>query len=157
MERWPDPAPMETGAPEPVLLKEGDTLWVAYRARDPLFPGWDDPVVAEYVDANPGEPFAVLRFDGVRRYSIGPPSDERQYQHPLYSQGLELYSFHVLEDASEEERHWIVTFHDETLEVRARAAHAYPPRFLPSAEEGIVNAQHAVEQAVAADGAAPRR
>lgn len=75
---------------------------------------------------------------------MGYPNDEALNAHPLYAIGLGFYGFHVVEnspliadldrrdqvhgqhvagDYMKRFRHWIITFHDETLEVVARNAH----------------------------------
>jgi hypothetical protein len=128
---------MEPGSPEPILVREGQTAWVAYVARDTTFPGWEHPNVTEYLDRQAGEPFGILRFDGVVHVSLGPPSEERLKDHPLYAQGLTFYAFHEIHHASEGPRHWIVTFHDEPLDVRAATARAFPLRLAKTREEAI--------------------
>jgi hypothetical protein len=133
---------METGAPEPVVQREGDRAWVAYLARDPDFPGWEHPSVTEYLDAHPGEPFGVLRFDGVTDCALGPPSDERLHEHPLYGRGLDFYEFHRVRSPQEAGR-WIVTFHDETLEVHAQSAFFFPMVFAATRDDAITCAKAA--------------
>ena len=127
---------MEAGAPEPLTHAEGDTLWVAYRARDPHLPAWDDPTVLGYLDRRPGDSFGVLRFDGVTEHRIGPPDDERLREHPLWGHGLHYYSFHRTQIDDRAWR-WIVTFHDETLEVTATGAWASPLIFASDASDAI--------------------
>lgn len=66
---------MDTGAPEPTTLVDGHTLWVAYWAIDPEFPGWAHPDTDAYLErGSDGEPFGVLRFDGVVHQHLGAPS-----------------------------------------------------------------------------------
>ncbi|HSS97248.1 MAG TPA: hypothetical protein VLK33_09470 [Terriglobales bacterium] len=86
---------------------------------------------------------ALLRFDGVLYVCCGHPNDEALAGHPLAKYGLQHYEFFEVGDspliAEIEERnkvhrlhrsgmyssrfkHWIVTFHDETLEVVATGA-----------------------------------
>jgi hypothetical protein len=117
---------MEPGAPLPAVRKEGDRLWVAYVCRNPDFPGWDKGAPPEH----PGFEVwsALLRFDGVSDYHFGAPNDERLHTHPLYATGLGVYGFYEARctdrlSGREEKRHWIITFHDETLEVVADSAH----------------------------------
>lgn len=62
---------------------------------------------------------AVVRFDGVKQHSFGPPNDERLHLHPLWGRGLGFYAFHRVDDAPTGEIHWIATFHDGTLDVVA--------------------------------------
>jgi hypothetical protein len=87
---------------------------------------------AYYVSAKsrlPGDSSGVLRFEGVPEFRLGKPNDEALDTHPLHQLGLECYEFHLVENSPKLEgdtrfRHWIVTFHDETLEVIAREASA---------------------------------
>ena len=74
---------------------------------------------------------------------MGYPNDEASSAHPLYASGLEFCGFHIVENSPiiadldhrnyvherhvagaymKRFRHWIITFHDETLEVVARNA-----------------------------------
>ena len=132
---------MDTGAPEPVIVREADRLWVAYRAHNPDFPGWNDPCAAEYLAAHPGEPIAVLVFEGVSEYRFGAPSNERLHEHPLYRRGLNYHQFHRVRYQGETASVWIVTFHDQTLEVSADAASAIAMQFLLSHEDAITLAK----------------
>ena len=104
---WTDPPQMDTGAPMPALEHSDDTLVLAYICR--------------------GERSAAVRFSGVSWLHFGYPNDEGLSEHPLYEHGLRHYAFwevldspHVSPDSSQ--RHWIATFHDETLEVVATSA-----------------------------------
>lgn len=128
---WLDPPPMETGAPLPAIRKEGDRLWVAYVCRNPDFPGWGSGAGPEH----PGFDIysALLRFDGVTDYHFGAPNDERLHTHPLYSAGLKWYGFYEARETerlagTKHKKHWIITFHDETLEVIADSAHIVSDR-----------------------------
>jgi hypothetical protein len=111
---------METGAPEPCLRLVGSDLWIAYRAINPNFPGWEHPGALDYLDSHSGEPFGILRFEQVHSHSFGPPTDERQHEHPLYGHGLTFYEFHIV--TGTQRPTWIITFHDETFEVEAAQA-----------------------------------
>jgi len=123
---WKEPPPMDTGAPLPAIRKEEDRIWVAYMCRNPEFPGWDS-------GAGPDHPgfdvySALLRFDGVSDYCFGAPSNERLHTHPLYETGLSFYGFYEAHGSrrlanQKNKKHWIITFHDETLEVIADSAH----------------------------------
>ena len=122
---WSDPPAMEVGAPMPVIRSVADLLVVAYICRDPEFPGWDGVAAPE----RPGLDVwsAVLRFDGVAWHHFGAPNDEGLHSHPLYPVGLGFYGFcEVLDSPRVPDgsalRHWIATFHDETLEVVAASA-----------------------------------
>lgn len=115
---------MDTGAPMPAIHVSDEGLFVAYIVSEPMFNG----------DL---EEFAIVEFCGVLQHTFGYPNDEALGGHPLYSSGLQFYEFNeVLESPYVTElgrrnamsfpgteqhydkfRHWIVTFHDETLEV----------------------------------------
>jgi hypothetical protein len=103
---WLDPPRMDIGAPEPTIERDGENLWVAYRTQ------------------REGH-FAVLRFSHPGAFSVGEPSDETLDSHPSYRAGLQCRGFHELHSASlraSGNRRWIITFHDETLDVTARNA-----------------------------------
>jgi hypothetical protein len=128
---WKEPPSMDTGAPLPAIRKEEDRLWVAYVCRNSEFPGWGSGARPEH----PGFEVwcALLRFDGVLDYHFGAPSDERLHTHPLYATGLSFYGFYEARGTSrladrKEKKHWIITFHDETLEVVADSAHVVSPK-----------------------------
>ena len=128
---------MDTGSPEPTTIVDGSTLWVAYRAHDPEFPGWGHPSADEYLERHQGfEAFGVLRFDGVAQQQLGAPSEDRLREHPLWGKGLGYYSFHRLE-CDERSMRWIVTFHDDTLDVTANTATASQLIFAANATEAI--------------------
>jgi hypothetical protein len=105
---WSAPPQMDVGAPLPSIRVDADRLWVAYLRRDPEATG------------------VVLRFDGVSEYHFGGPNDERLHEHPLYSAGLSFYAFYEARGSERlrgrKKKHWIATFHDETLEVIADSA-----------------------------------
>ena len=134
---------MEPGAPEPIVVRDRGSAWVAYRALDPNFPGWDHPRVTEYLATNRGELWGVLCFEDIVELSLGPPSDERLREHPFFDQGLENYEFHHLRSPSGATDRWIVTFHDETLDVLAQQAVAMPATFAESADAAIAAAMAA--------------
>ena len=120
---WDDPPAMESGAPLPAARLINEALYIAYVCKNPDFPGWGNGAPIDH----PGFALfsALLRFNGVTKYSLGPPGDERLYEHPLYQVGLRHYSFYEvtgMPDVSSGDRMWIATFHDETLEVHAASA-----------------------------------
>ena len=115
---------MEAGAPLPAVHSDGHDLLCAYVLNS---------------TGAPAHSVAILKFEGVLQYRFGYPNDEALSGHPLYPFGLEYYGFFTVENSpliSEIEkqnechpqhrsgiyakfRHWVVTFHDETLEVIA--------------------------------------
>lgn len=128
---WPDPPPMETGAPLPVVQRVGESLVVAYVCRNPEFPGWDSGADPSHHGFDLWS--AVLRFSGVSWHHFGAPNDEALSTHPLYSVGLSFYGFWEVLDSPRvldggTLRHWVITFHDETLEVVAASASVVSPR-----------------------------
>ena len=126
---------MEPGAPEPIVVRDRESAWVAYRAQDPNFPGWDHPRVTEYLARNRGELWGVLCFEDIVELSLG--------QHPLFDDRLENDEFHHLRSPSGATDRWIVTFHDETLDVLAGRAAAMPATFAESADAAIAAAMAA--------------
>lgn len=109
LHEWRDPPPMDIGAPEPALQLERQQLWLAYRTRR-------------------HDHFAVIRFTGVERVLLGPPSAERLSAHPLYPDGLAPYAFFEVLPASGSAsagrglKQWVASFHDELLDVQATMA-----------------------------------
>ena len=120
---WTDAPSMDVGAPMPGILAIDGNLFVAY-------------ILSESFEEN--EVFGVVRFKGVMQHTFGYPNDEALGAHPLYESGLNFYSFNYIEGSPYikelDERnstifpdskgaycrrfkHWVVTFHDETLEV----------------------------------------
>ena len=139
---WTGAPRMDTGAPMPGIALKGDRLFVAYI------------VARDENTADAGE-FAVVRFDGVLQHTFGYPNDEALGGHPLHPAGLQSYAFNEIADSPylrelgarntrafiggetlfSSLEHWIVTFHDETLEVVGNSV-----RFL-----GVVDARSADE------------
>jgi hypothetical protein len=121
---WNDPPRMETGAPSPAVRSDGHDLLCAYFIAS---------------TAAPVRSAAILKFESLLQYRFGYPNDEALQGHPLYQFGLGHYGFFTVENsplifAIEKQnechprhrpniytkfRHWVVTFHDETLEVIA--------------------------------------
>ena len=119
---------METGAPMPGIVSDGHNLYAAY--------------IVSTGTASQYEEFAVVRFSHVLQHTFGYPNDEALGGHPLYDAGLAFYAFNLVansplltelgqrnsrvfpgtESMYSDFLHWIVTFHDETLEVIAKTA-----------------------------------
>lgn len=88
------------------------------------------------------EEFAIVKFSGVLQHVFGYPNDEALGGHPYYKLGLHFYAFNVISDSPYLDElgkrnvqvfvgsdsifrglvHWIIPFHDETLEVIGRSA-----------------------------------
>jgi len=126
---WQEPPQMEPGAPKPSLFvdRRGD-LYCAYFVSRAL------------EDMNLGT-VAVLHFKVVLQHRFGYPNEEVLHAHPLYKSGLHHYGFHIVEQSpliaeieelnrqhphhrpgmhSTRFKHFIIAFHDETLEVVAQ-------------------------------------
>jgi hypothetical protein len=122
---WKGAPQMETGAPMPTIIADGRNLFVAYF------------VASSANAASDEDSYAVIRFSGVLQHTFGYPNEDAMAHHPLYKRGLQAYAFneithspHVNAIAERNSaiftnskshilscKHWIVTFHDETLEV----------------------------------------
>jgi hypothetical protein len=127
--RWLEPPLMDSGASESSLFYHGRSdLYCAYYVSKAL----EDLTLGEV---------AVLRFNGVLHFRFGYPNDEVLQAHALYTSGLEHYQFHIVEGSpliaeleeqnrvherhvpgmySKRFKHFVATFHDETLEVVAK-------------------------------------
>jgi hypothetical protein len=123
---WPGPPPMEAGAPEPVARQIGTDLRIAYRCRNPEFPGWrsgaspDHPGFAEF--------YAVIRMAGVRDWILAGPSEETLVRHPLAKVGVKAYGFY--RGSLDGESGYVITFHDATLQVKCADAEVIDRRLL---------------------------
>jgi hypothetical protein len=119
---------VEPGSPNPAVLVSKGNLLVAYVCRNPDFPGWETGESANH----PGFDVysAVLSFELCAEHRLGPPSDEKLHMHPLYASGLTHYRFFevVAPGADSIWRNWIITFHDQVLEVKARSARVFKHR-----------------------------
>ena len=132
--------PMESGSPIPSIKEIGSNLLVSYICNNPDFPGWDSGSAPDH----PGfdEYCAVIKFSEISWYHFGGPSDEKLHQHPLYDSGLTFYGFHVVENSSKtnsNQSHWIITFHDETLEILARNVEVVSKRVDTSSPEEAIS------------------
>jgi hypothetical protein len=126
--KWDEPPAMDAGAPMPAVYSDETGLTCGY------------VIGATHPESGST---AILHFEGVLCYGMGYPNDEALDAHPLYENGLGFYGFHVVENSPSIAdlvrrnqvhdrhvagsyvklfRHWIITFHDETLEVIATSA-----------------------------------
>lgn len=135
---------MDSGAPMPGIRVCDDGLLVAY-------------VVADSEAGADQDEYAVVKFEGVLQHTFGYPNDEALSVHPLYDKGLVFYAFnevlvspYVAELARRNEaifpgskflyetrRHWIVTFHDETLEVIGNTAVVLGQKIAASSQKAL--------------------
>lgn len=134
--KWSEPPAMDAGAPVPAVYSDKTGLKCAY------------VIGATHPESGSS---AILHFASVLYYAFGYPNDEVLNTHPLYANGLGFYDFHAVENSpliadldrrnqvhrrhvagayATGFRHWIITFHDETLEVVARNA-----RFVRTSEK----------------------
>ncbi|HEX6702796.1 MAG TPA: hypothetical protein VF101_18865 [Gaiellaceae bacterium] len=136
------------GAPLPHLLSSGLRSFVAFylEERDP---NWDGTYV-RIVDPTDGtvESLALAEFEGSVAVKLGPPNDEVLHGHPLEGRGLAGYGAYVVENSRwlealieincvherfdpqswQDKRHFLLVFHDETVEAIARGIDARPVR-----------------------------
>jgi hypothetical protein len=132
---------MDTGAPLPHVFSGGNQTIVLFHSGFDHDPEWDGKTVTT-IDTQDDQDrhFSWMRFDGVTACLFGPPNDEALTGHPLWGHGLEFYQFHTVTNsgwiAELQERnrvhrhhkdepwsqlqHFVITFHDETLEVVAK-------------------------------------
>ena len=130
-------ATWDAGAPTPVLLSGLRTFVAFYlSAHDPLPGGTNSRARDPQADRGIG----IVEFKRMTSVKIGSPNDEVLRGHPLWGSGLEFYSAHEVKnspwiaelmqvDRAHEHfdesqwtgrRHFILTFHDETLECVAK-------------------------------------
>jgi hypothetical protein len=127
----------DAGTPMPVLLCGLRTFVVFYlSAHDRVFDGTNPRVRDRQADRGIG----IVEFKRASSVKIGSPNDEALRGHPLWGSGLEFYSAHEVKDSpwitelmeadraherfDESQwtgrRHFMLTFHDETLECVAK-------------------------------------
>jgi hypothetical protein len=127
----------DAGTPMPVLLSGLRTFVAFYLSvRDPLSEGTNPRVRDPQADHGIG----VVEFKRMTSVKIGSPNDEVLRGHPLWGSGLEFYSAHEVKNSpwitelmevdrahghfDESQwtgrRHFMLTFHDETLECVAK-------------------------------------
>jgi hypothetical protein len=117
--RWTEPPPMDTGSPRPALyLADGGALHCAYYVRQ------NDQL---------SEAAAVLRFELPLFFRFGWPNEEVLAAHelfyivensPLIREIEARNSIHPRHKSSHFDalQHYVITFHDDTLEVIAERA-----------------------------------
>jgi hypothetical protein len=119
---WEGAPQIDMGAPMPGIVACGRELFVAYIVAD-------SAPVSEFEAL-----YAVVRFGGVLQHTFGYPGEDGFILHPLFSIGLGGRAFNEVRDSPyvrelgsrykffhpaylNKLTHWIVGFHDETLEV----------------------------------------
>ena len=123
----------------PHILASGDSVFVLFYLRPPV-PAGGDAAMGAGRHSSEHRPVAVVEFIGVHAVLFGGPNDEALSGPRLYGRGLEYYAIHEVRASSwitEVERvnsvhphhqdgwhtwlrHFVITFHDETLECLAR-------------------------------------
>ena len=108
-----------------IKLLPGRRLLCAYMVSEPT------------LDDGTNEDLAIVAVRGASQFTFGYPNDEALPAHPLYKIGISYYAFNKIENSpylvemgrrnatmfpgSErfwtEKQHYLVAFHDETLEV----------------------------------------
>jgi hypothetical protein len=127
----------DADTPMPVVLSGLRTFVAFYlSARDPVFDGTNPRVIDPQADQGLG----IVEFKRATSVKIGSPNDEVLRGHPLWRSGLEFYSAHEVKNSpwitelmevdrvhghfDESQwtgrRHFMLTFHDETLECVAK-------------------------------------
>jgi hypothetical protein len=127
----------DAGTPMPVLLSGLRTFVAFYLSvRDPL----SDRANPRARDPRADHGIGVVEFKRMTSVKIGSPNDEVLRGHPLWGSGLDFYSAHEVKnspwiselmevDRAQEHfeesqwtgrRHYVLTFHDETLECVAK-------------------------------------
>lgn len=117
----------DAGAPEPLLVaSERRALFAFYRGG---------PEVEDDMEVQ------VAEFVGYTSVRFGFPNDEAVHGHPLWGAGLDFYAVHEVHDSEwveqlraierhhpqslavpfSDSKHYVLTFHDSTLEAVARA------------------------------------
>ena len=133
---------MDPGAPMPHMFANGNSVFVLFYLRAPI----PARIIAAGSGYPTGEeaPLALVQFTGVHAVLFGGPNDEALNGHRLYGRGLDRYTIHEVRASrwiSEAEhvnsvhphhqggwharlRHFVITFHDETLECLSRDVRA---------------------------------
>jgi hypothetical protein len=119
------------GAPRPLVFSSGSHAFALF---------YRDVPRAAHENGPPVPAVGAIELVWVRSIKFGGPNDETLSGHPLFGKGLEFYAAHEVRNSrwiEEEEkinsvhpyhrggwrdslRHYIFTFHDETLECLAR-------------------------------------
>ena len=127
-----------TGAPMPQIFSNGHKTFLIYLINEPE-PNWDGSYVTMIDNSSDIQyPLALVEFKG-RTFRFGIANDEVFGGLPLSNKGLEFYSAHIVhnskwidelksihkvhqyydEDRWKDDKHYMLLFHDELLEVIA--------------------------------------
>ncbi len=127
----------DTGVPLPVLISGSKTFVAFYLPPDFDFDGTNPRSRSTHDE----DVIGVVEFGGVTAVKMGSPNDEVLSGHPLWGHGLTYYAPHLVENSAwlrelmdvnrvhdrfdearwRDKRHYVFTFHDETLECVARS------------------------------------
>lgn len=138
---WDDPLQMCPGAPIPSIATYERDLYVAYYTRQHHISNADHLREGAFSDI---APVGLVRFEGLIQLRFGYPNEDILFYkgHSLSKYGLHVYKFQRVENSPwiqdlqvqnkvhphdsgkpwTNVSHWLVAFHDETLEVIARHA-----------------------------------
>jgi len=139
---WKDPYKMDSGASSPGVAITSQGLLLVYR----LGVQGIERLSSGSTDQN--DIWGRILFEHNLLFKFGYPNDEVLNGHPLYKYGLKPYTFHFIDNSPwiddlersnkvhprhtggwhEKYKHWIVSFHDETLEVLARQSKILDPK-----------------------------
>ena len=129
--------PASAGSPEPYLLANGGDLTLLYHLEPSA--GWKNDSPVSTASAQGDELIGIVRFSRTLAHFFGPPNDEALEGHSLYKIGLKPYAVAEVENSRwiaalrdrnrvhprhrdthyASCRHFIFTFHDNTLELIA--------------------------------------
>ena len=122
------------------MLSSGLRSFVAFYLEEPD-PDWDGTYVRVVDPTDQAEEsLALAEFKDPVAVKLGPPNDEVLHGHPLYGRGLAGYGTYVVENSRwlaelidvnrvhhlfapqwwQDKRHFLLVFHDETVEAVAR-------------------------------------
>ena len=136
------------GAPLPHLLSSGMRSFVAFYLDEPD-PAWDGTYIRVVDPRDEAEQaLALAEFKGSEAVKLGPPNHDVMDGHPLHGRGLAGYGTYIVENSRwlaelieidrvhehfhpqswEDKRHFLLVFHDESVEAIAREIEVQPVR-----------------------------
>jgi hypothetical protein len=127
------------GAPLPKILSDESSLYVAYYLESSQN-FTNGTSIKEVTEESTDETVGIISFELFLAYQFGAPNDEAIDGHPLSSKGLRPYGSFIIENSKwlkyfekinrvhpehkkedfEFLNHYILTFHDTTLEIIAK-------------------------------------
>ena len=131
-----------------ILLSAGMRSFVAFYLDEPD-PDWDGTYITVVDPTDEAQAsLALAEFKQSEAVKLGPPNDEVLHGHPLHGRGLGGYGTYVVENSRwvaelieinrvhdhfdprswQDKRHFLLVFHDETVEAVAREIEVEPVR-----------------------------